>query len=372
MSAIVKKNVYLDRYTYKLYPNIYAFLVAKSGHKKGIPISLAKDLVEMSEDTRVIKGRASIQGIIRDLGKAYSLQSGGMIKDAHGFIVSGELAALLVKDPDALKILTDLYNTHEYEKEYTYSLRNSQTEVLKSPCVTLLGATNEENFSEAVPQVDTKNGFIARTFIAFSDEKTVINPLTEPPKNLVDKKRLFCYLKELKKLKGEFKWSDAVRRYYKEWYMEFYKEENFKDREDPTGTFSRIGDQILKAAMLVSLSESPDMELKHNHIYEAITVSMHCAAGMTKITMGNGRSPSSYVTRIVLRDLIQSKDHKLSRKTILSRHWGEFNHFDLDKCIETLLSFDAIEVKDFGKGSAEYTLRNKFMSTFGNYNNQIM
>src|SRR6266852_3118151 len=68
ISAVVKDNVWLDRgKLYNLYPNVFIMLHAKSGLKKGPPVALARRLVEKVNNTRVISGRSSIQGILADL-----------------------------------------------------------------------------------------------------------------------------------------------------------------------------------------------------------------------------------------------------------------------------------------------------------------
>src|SRR6266704_1581124 len=163
----MKKNVYLDRYYYILYPNIYVFLVARSGLRKGNPVNLAKKLVQEVGVTRVISGRNSIQGVLKDLGKAHSTPNGTIVKDAAGFMISGELASFLIKDPEALTILTDLYDTHVNEPEWKNTTKTQGIDTLKNPCITLLGATNEEHFQDAVPTNAIGGGFIGRTSIVF-------------------------------------------------------------------------------------------------------------------------------------------------------------------------------------------------------------
>src|SRR6478736_4398036 len=66
ISAVVKDNVWIDRQIYKLYPNIYVMFHAESGLKKGPPISMAKQLVRGVGGTRIISGRSSIQGILKE------------------------------------------------------------------------------------------------------------------------------------------------------------------------------------------------------------------------------------------------------------------------------------------------------------------
>jgi hypothetical protein len=46
ISAVLKDNVWMDRYIYNLYPNVYIMLHADSGLKKGPPIAMAKKLVK--------------------------------------------------------------------------------------------------------------------------------------------------------------------------------------------------------------------------------------------------------------------------------------------------------------------------------------
>ena len=338
ISAVVKKQVWIDRHYYKLYPNIYVFLVARSGMKKGIPINLAKSLVTKAGCTRIISGRNSMPRIIQDLGKAHTLESGGMIRDAQGFLVSGELAAFLVKDPDALTILTDLHDTHAYEEVWINSLKGTGVDKLKSPCITLLGATHEDHFSEAVPQNAIGGGFIARTFIVFSLEKGKLNSLTEKPKKMVDTSFLAEYLKEVAKCNGEFQWSDAAKKTYDKWYYSFMA----GDGADPTGTMNRVGDQIIKVAMILSLAQEPNLIIKESHILEAIDVSTACISGMKQVTMGSGKSNLAFQTKLIMRELLQAKDHTITRQKILQKYWGELDSFDLDRIVETLLGAGAV------------------------------
>src|ERR1017187_6123530 len=314
MSAVVRKNVSLNRYHYRLYPNIYTFLVASSGMKKGVPVTIAKKLVEKANCTRIISGRNSVQRIIQDLGKAFSLEGGGVIRDAQGFLVSGELAAFFVKDPDALTILTDIYDTHAYEEFWINSLKSTDVDKLRSPCLTLLGATNEDHFAEAVPNSAVGGGFIARTFIVLSTEKGTPNALTRPPSSIPDLDDLALYLKELSQVKGEFSWTPEGMQLYEAWYYEHI----VKKYHDPTGTMNRLGDQVLKAAMLISLADNFELQLTQQHIFEAITVCEACITGMQQVTMGSGSQNLAQGTKVVIRELIMNPTHQIEKAKLLA------------------------------------------------------
>src|SRR6516164_1362310 len=136
ISAIARKNVYLNRHYYKLYPNIYVALVSsRSGAKKGIPISICKAILEECEICRIISGCNSIQGLTQDLSQQKTYPNGLVITEAQGIMISDEFEAFLTEDPRALTYLTALHNTHEHEKSWQKRLKGSPLEELRSPCL---------------------------------------------------------------------------------------------------------------------------------------------------------------------------------------------------------------------------------------------
>jgi len=159
ISAIMKDNVWLDKFAYNLYPNIYVMLHADSGLKKGPPVGLAKKLVRRVNNTRILSGRSSIQGILKELGTFTSTPGGGIrSKSSTGFIVASEFTSSLVADPAAMTILTDLYDRQYNEGEWR-SLLKMETFELKDPTISLLVATNEAHFNDFVEAKDIHGGF---------------------------------------------------------------------------------------------------------------------------------------------------------------------------------------------------------------------
>jgi len=363
ISAIVKKNVWLNRGgIYRLYPNTYCFLVAASGMKKGIPIQMAKKLITGVNNTRIISGRNSVQQVLEDLGKAHSIEGGGIIKEAHGYLISSELAAFLIKDPDALTILTDLHDTG-YNKEWKYSLKSGKV-TLAEPCISILGATNEEHFSTAVTNADVTGGFIARTFIVFSSEKGRLNPLVHGGEEL-DLKPIIRCLTEISKLEGEFCWTKESGEFYEQWYNDFHSH----DHHDPTGTINRIGDQILKVAMCIGLAKGEFPNITLPTIREAVTRCLMTVNGMRQVTMG-GKATLAAQTKLVIRELIILPDHRISRKKLLQKYWGQFDSYDLDKIAETLLQAGAIKILRSGS-NIEYEMREEALEAYLNYKKSI-
>jgi hypothetical protein len=272
--------------------------------------------------------------------------------------VSGELAAFLIRDPDALTILTDLYDTHYHEPHWTNTLK-SGIERLHEPCITLLAATNEAHFTEVVPVAAVEGGLIARTFLILAEKKGPPNPLTERPTRIPNIAELSKYLRELSTVKGEFVWSSEAKAVYNKWYFDFEGQEH----SDTTGTIERIGDQVLKVAMLLSLSESPELVLTAKNIEEALSVCLGCVTGVKQVTMGSGKSPLAHQTKLVLRELISRPDHYIERQKVLQKFWGELDAFDLDRIVETLLGAGAISVQRHGT-KVLYTLKESALEQY--------
>ena len=365
MSAVIKKNIWMNRGGfYKLYPNIYVFIIAKSGMKKGIPVNLTKKLVEKAECTRIIAGRTSVPRAIYDLGKMKTNENGNISKKAQALIHSGVLASFIVKDLDGLKILTDLYNTHEHEEKWENSLKGTGVDTLLEPCITLIGATNDDHFAETIPKSDVKGGFIARTFIVYSADRGTPNSLVDDSLSLVDL-NTFCSLSQRirSKLKGEFKWTKESGDWYRDWYMEFMK--NLPEHDD-TGYYNRVGDHIIKVGMLLSLSRTLKLEMDLDALQEAKAECMNCGRAAHQISMG-GSSTTSGQTRTVMQALLSHPDHKLkSRTQILRKYWGDIDSYTIDLVAETLLGAGVINVEHFGKETI-YTMKDVVVKEYLEY-----
>jgi hypothetical protein len=343
IAAVVKNQVYLDKFYYKLYPNIYVLLVGKSGIRKGPPVALAKRLVTEVGNTRVISGRASIQAIITELQKAKTSDNGGPpLTDASGFLTTSEFASFIIQDQQALTILTDLYDG-DYNPEWVNLTKGSGQEKLKNPCLTMIGASNEIHFKDAVPDNALGGGFVARTCIIHADRKSIVNPLTSKPKEDISIPELAKYLKVLSQLSGQFKYSDGAREIYNKWYEEFSDGEY----SDTTGTIERLHDHILKAAMLISLSRKVNLVLEEEDVQEAIIACQDFVPGARKVSMGGGKSITSVGTATFLKELLSRKEHgyAMTRVKMLNKHWADFDSYELDRIAESLEAQKAITIK---------------------------
>ena len=347
ISAVVGKKIYLQRGPfYKLYPNIYVALVsARSGLRKGIPIMIAKKLVQELDSVRVISGCNSIQGLIKELSMQQTFKTGAVINEAQGLMISDEFESFITEDPRALTYLTALHNTHEHEESWKKRLKGSPLEELKSPCLSLLVASNEALFESMVKQKDIEGGFIARTFIVHESKRKKINSLIYTDEEIaklleedaIFHEQLFNRLKDILKLNGKMSLSLDARKYYRSWYEQLSSLES----SDITGSTERLGDQVLKVAMLISVSNKDDLEISESDLIKAIEESEACQKGTQEISMEKEKGDINPIIEKVLKSLIKAPEQTLTRrKLMVDTH---IESILLDRALDTLQQRGAID-----------------------------
>lgn len=360
ISAVLRDNVYLDRGgLYQLFPNVFTVFIGPSGIKKGNPVTYARKLVKYAGNTRIYTGRLTIEKLISELSKSHSVESGEIMKDAIALFSAGEFSSFIARNPEALTILTDLYNTHEYrDEDWINYTKKDDKEKLHHPCITIIGASNETHFREVVPDNAVGGGFIARTFLVNATKRGKLNSLTKraPEPEL---KKLAEYLKELGKVKGEFQWTNEAEEIYDKWYYEFGE----TDRNDDTGTLNRVTDSVLKVAMLLSCSRSMDLMLYPENIVQAIDLCEDVVLGIKKLTSGSGRNPLGPMQAMIIRFLLKQEDYVASREEILDKHWGHFDSYDLDRIVQSMSDAKQIVMVSLA-GGPKYRLTDKIIANF--------
>jgi len=362
ISAVVKDNVWINRQIYNLYPNIYVMFHAESGLKKGPPISMAKQLVRGVNNTRIISGRSSIQGILKEMGTAQTQPGGKVIAKSTAFICSSELTSSIVEDKVATDILTDLYDRQYNIGEWRSLLKMEQFN-LKDPTITMLTATNEAHSNDFFGKKDLHGGYFARTFVISETKRNRANsllvPLTNPPKYAES----IEYLKTIGKLSGPFKplaQKEETEEYnrphieretgetayfthaglrYQQWYDGFIDQMETQEMKDETGTLNRFGDSVLKVAMLLSLSRSPELYIDFDSMELAISYCEKLIGNVREMTHGRkGLSEAKHIKNLIIKEFLARPTHQISRALLLKNMWSHYK--EASELDEIMLSFD--------------------------------
>lgn len=362
ISAVVRKKIYIQRGAfYKLYPNIYVALISsRSGLRKGIPVSIVKGLVQELDSIRVISGCNSIQGLIQELSQQKTFKTGAVLGDAHGMLISDEFESFLTEDPRALTYLTALHNTHEHENGWDKRLKHSPLEQLKAPCLTLLVASNEVLFESMVKKKDIEGGFIARTFIVHESKRKLVNSLMYSDDQIKDilerdtefRIQLMARLRQIALLSGKMTFTKEAMNHYDTWYHQLAKSEV----EDNTGSLDRLGDQVIKCAMLVALSNHNELVIEKEDLVVAIEESEQCILGVREISMEKKEGDINPIIEKVLKVFIKAVDQEVTRQKLMQQ--THIEALILDRALDTLIQRGAIsEPKRNTKKQIYYQMR---------------
>lgn len=274
LSASVKRQVYINRGYYKLYPNIYVIIVAESARiRKSVAMDIGIKLVrEAVPDIYYISGSMTPEGLIKHMNrvKVVSNEDKKQVQyDSHVMLCADELAELFGYDKTrALKFTILLTKIYSAPNEHTHTLATEGQLLLRNLYPTLLAATDPRNL-KVLPE-EAVAGLIGRTIFVTASAKR--KPIAWPrPEE--EELRLYELLKDdlhtISLVRGEMIPTPEARSIFEQWYI---KQSEMKIEDTRLEAFhERCHDTALKLATLIALSRSDDLIITHVHMREGIT-----------------------------------------------------------------------------------------------------
>lgn len=339
IAALLRDNVFLPDGPGSIYPNIYVLLLANSAmHRKARGPDLTSQILEEISNTKIIRGRTSIQSVIDDLGKlGASPKSGKPIKGGSCIMIADELASFIVSDPAAISILTDIY---DFRKVWVSSLKGTGKTTINNLCVTMLSASNEEHLKAVYTEAAVYGGLLGRTFFIKPNEYRPGNPLFGGNMNgQYNLKPLFTQAHKIAALKGEMKVDPAAQKTYEDWYMPWRK--SCEKTTDRTGVYGRIHTSIKKIAMILCIGQTYDLIIRRNHVEEAIDHCMNLIPNYTSYAISTGKSTLAAAGAVLLGAMYDRPDKSTTKREFLFANWTTITPKILD---EVIASFEHIKL----------------------------
>lgn len=339
-------------------PNLYIMLLGASGLGKGFPVNRAKLLVSKAEVTRVIAGRSSIQAIVKEFSITRTKEGKAPIADARGYIINGELSTAIIQDPDALAILTDLFDGH-YNPEWTNLLKGDGAEKLKDPYITALFGSSPAHFYDSIPQANIEGGYIGRNLIVYEENRAqdvdLLSSEDDDNKGQTAKfddyivPKYVPHLQHIASKKGQLKPNAEARELFNTWRKKW----RANQANDKTGFLNRVPDHVLKVAMCLTLAKFDfDGEIGKAEFEEAIHKVTALIYSNKRTIEGRGPDPLASATKVVLDNLLAAPNQELPRKALLWKGYGIYNSFTLDQIMENLLEMGWVKRSKVGSGTA--------------------
>lgn len=333
IAAVLRDNCYRRQGDSAIYPSNFVLFLARSSYdRKNNPVVLCEQLVNRVANTKVISGRASIQGIMDELGRTETdRQTGKITKGGAAILFAPELGAAIVEDPAAIKCLTDIY---DFKPNPFKSILRTQPRFQVNKIVfSMLAASNEDMIRDVYSNVAVNGGLLARTMLVMPSEFRPGNSLWEI-REKDSFENLVRLLSQISGLAGEYDVSEEAKEEFDKWYKPF--RESYRDRSEKTGVLGRIHTHALKLAMVLA-ANCMTLRIEKKHIEEAIDICVALLPNYTKFAMSTGSGNIKEAGAAVLEALLSAKDHKLTQRVLIQQHWSKFDIDMLDKVTNTFV-----------------------------------
>jgi len=199
-------------------------------------------------------------------------------------------------------------------------------------------------------------------FVIAERETANFNPLIEKLKRVPDKAKLAEWLRNLSALKGPFQSlaGTPAGKFYHEWYMDFYNTIRTQRIRDDTGTIQRFGESVLKVAMLLSMSQSPELVIDMPTMVEAVKQCETLIGNVRRTTMGKkGAATNLQLKNLMIEELLNRDPHAISKDVAMKKFWMHYNVTeDFVALIGALFDAGTITIENWGN-TVMYVMNDK-------------
>lgn len=299
IATTLRRNVSIDRGAYEVFPNQFVFLVAESGRcRKSVAMELGIDLIKEIDGLNIIHGRSTVEGLLDSLSKKVNISPGAdrIVPDGSCLIHADELSYLFGKSSYITDLISFLTAAYTAKARLDFLTRNKGKAEVRNPCPGILAGTTPEQMGEIFPSMTIYSGFMARCLLIYgttAQSKRVTKPQVD--KGLEDP--LIHDLGCMAELEGKINLDDETEEFYDEWYTNLPP----PPVPDLAAFHERKHDHVLKLALILSISESSEMVIRHHHLVKAIeeieAVELHTPQALSFI----GATQQSHTRDIILR-----------------------------------------------------------------------
>ena len=343
LSSLISRRVWVDMGIFTVYPNMYVLFVGMPGIKKSTAMDISLRMLQSLHDIPISPPSVTKEALTQMMAEEDSpCQKAFKVgEDLHHYthlsLYCNEFATLLDAGgnaPGMIGFLTDVWDRDEFEVR----TKNKGIDTIKGPYITMLGCLTTETMNNLASTRIISSGFSRRCIFVYSDDfgtPVPIPRITEEQKLARD--ACIKRAKEILELKGEFKLATTALVWWDRWYKE-----NFKARaEEKNAIFqgylqSKAG-YVLKVAMLISLSESNDLNLEPEHLSAALQFLEDIEPDMMRVFEGAGRNELAPIAASIKTMILASKK-PVTRKLIHKTFHKDADPKEMDNVLDHLVN----------------------------------
>ncbi|NCU27997.1 DUF3987 domain-containing protein, partial [Candidatus Nomurabacteria bacterium] len=275
LSTAIGNNVYLPLGDKKLFPNIWALIIAPSStHRKSSALQIGLNLIRQLDKKLVYPSEFSQEAFFELLST-----------QPQGVLAYSEFSVLLEMSQRSYLVgiketLTDLYDCRPWISKKL----KAQEYTIVDGCLSLIGASTVDWLIGQMKEGDIRGGFLARFLYFPASKKTKSLPI--PPK--ADPAKREALVRELEGIreafKGEMEISPEARACYEEWYLGSEKALDGEIRSDLLSSFfNRLPDYCWKIAMLYTVSVEKKLTISGVAVSRAIALTEYLKSSIKQL-----------------------------------------------------------------------------------------
>ena len=315
IATALGRGVWINRGAYIVYPNQYVILVAKSGScRKSVAMEIGLDLIDEVENTHILHERMTVEGLMDRLQRVLVLPNGRVVPDGSLLIHADELSNLFGKASYISDLLSFLTAAYTSKAKLDFLTRSRSLTSVRNPCIGLLAGTTPDSMSEIFPSLTLVSGLIGRILLIVGERgERVSKPKLKKSLRSV----LIHDLIRISKLYGEMTITKETEAAFDSWYNAFPK-----DVSAELSTFyERKHDHVWKMAIIMSISESDEMIITHDHFLSAIQAIELVESRMGEVLTYIGATSQSSVADFVFSFIKAKHPEPLSHSILLRKSY---------------------------------------------------
>ncbi len=343
ISSALGRDCFVDRGFFVVFPNLYVVLVAGSAAcKKSSAIMLAYRLIEKTEPkVHILSQKMTTEALIGSLSGMTAKDSTLILDEACGILIVDELSTLIDKNAfksGMISLLTKLYDC----EDFPYETRGRGIELVKNPCLSILGGSTLHWIKASIPQEAIGGGFTSRILFIFK----ATNEKMEPWPTISEENRK-CYeniahdLNEVAKMRGAFGITDNALDIFKDEYEEFRTKSPLIANPNLAGYAGRRDTILLKICMVVSASIDDRRVIDTDDMVMAIKAMKLIERDMPKVLQAISTEIVGDVCEQVLVLVMNSAG--ISRPHLVKAMRHRLTVIQLDIILKTLMEEKAIK-----------------------------
>lgn len=359
LAAALERKVWLDEGYFKVFPNLYTFIIGAPGLVKkststAIGVDLLRELSTMQIMAERVTAAALIEGMHRS-GTKFS-HAGVDIRQSSVFCYASELNVFLKEVfGSTVELLTTFYDCqpNDSSKPWVYETKGQGAIKVFGPCLNMLGCSTPSWLAESVPVSQMAGGFASRVIYVVENEIPevfVAWPEMDLGRNNMREKILHD-LRAIHALTGPIVFTPAAKLLYADWY-EAHMRSLAKSQYNPNfaGYYGRKGTIVKKLAIVASVSSGNSLIAGPEHVTQAIAWLASVEKTMMSAFGMAGRNPGAQLLADVLT-LIQRR-RVVKSGDLMAEFFRDSDGPALDRVLEDLKRMNLIQMASDTDGVA--------------------